>query len=64
MELATISVSRSKLRQQSKQITVGFEDVKMVGRSVNRIICGLYLSGSCEQDSETSNSIKRAEFLV
>jgi len=35
MESATISVSRSKLRQQSKQITVGFEDVKMVGRSVN-----------------------------
>jgi hypothetical protein len=35
MELATISFSRSKLRRQSKQITVGFEDIKMVGRSVN-----------------------------
>jgi hypothetical protein len=32
MELATISVSRSKLRKQSRQTTEGFE--AMVGRSV------------------------------
>jgi hypothetical protein len=35
MELATISVSLRKLRQQNKQITMGFEALKMVGRSVN-----------------------------
>ena len=35
MELATISFPINKLRQQSKQITEGFEAVKMVGKSVN-----------------------------